>query len=26
MSRIRTNAHFTAALYSNSNGHGQIHP
>jgi hypothetical protein len=26
MGRIRTNAHITAALYGNSNGHGQVHP
>jgi len=26
MSRIRTNAYITAALYGNSNGHGQVQP
>jgi hypothetical protein len=25
MGRIRTNAHVTDALYSNSNGRGQVH-
>jgi len=26
MSRIRTVAHVTEALYGNSNGHGHVHP